>query len=168
MNPLDTHRLFLDCPYAVAQTGNEYTFRTDYDIVYAVDFKQEGIFDPIPAYWFDLSNRSHKASPNDPKVRETVIRIIVEFFRVNPDILLYLCDTANDQQAQRNRLFLRWFTGTEQSKQFYIKTAQLLDEGIENFVAIILPRSHPYLIDIVNRFDAEIAMFKNEKPQDVL
>ena len=41
----------------------------------------------------------------------SVVRIIIEFFRANPDILLYMCDNANNQQAQRNRLFLRWFMG---------------------------------------------------------
>ena len=41
--------------------------------------------------------------------------------------MLYMCDSANDQQAQRNRLFLRWFTGAEQSKHFFIKTAQVID-----------------------------------------
>lgn len=165
MNPLDTQRLFLDCPYPVNQDGNEYTFKTDHDIVYSVDFKEEQTFSPIPAYWFDLTNLSHKPSPNDPKVRETVIRIIVEFFRANPDILLYMCDSANDQQAQRNRLFLRWFMGAEQSKLFYIKTAQIIDEGIENFIAIIVPRQHIYLNEIVARFDAEIAMFQTDKPE---
>lgn len=162
MNPLDTERLFLECPYPVKQDGNEYTFKSDYDIVYSVDFKEEETFSPIPAYWFDLTNRSHKASPNDPKVRETVIRIIVEFFRTNPDIMLYMCDSANDQQAQRNRLFLRWFTGAEQSRLFYIKTALVIDENIENFIAIIVPRKHIYLDDIIARFDAEIEMFKNK------
>ena len=128
MNPLDTERLFLTCPYPVKQDGDEYTFKTDNDIVYSVDFKEEPTFSPIPAYWFDLTNRSQKASPNDSKVRETVIRIIVEFFRVNPDIMLYMCDSANDQQAQRNRLFLHWFTGAEQSRLFFIKTAQVSKE----------------------------------------
>ena len=112
-----------------------------------------------------MTNLTHKASPNDLKVRETVIRIIVEFFRVNPDIMLYMCDSANDQQAQRNRLFLRWFTGTEQSKKFFIKTALVMDEGIENFIAIIVPRQHPFIEDIIARFDAEIAMFQTNKPQ---
>ena len=99
MNPLDIERLFLSCPYPVKRNGDEYTFKTDSGIVYSVDFKEELTFDPIPAYWFDLMNRSQKASPSDPKVRETVIRIIVEFFRANPDIMLYMCDSANDQQA---------------------------------------------------------------------
>lgn len=164
MNNLDLQRLFTDCPYTVKKVGNEYTFKTDNDIVYAVDFKEDFSFDPIPAFWFDLSNRSGKASPNDGKVRETVIRIITEFFRANPDILLYMCDTANDQQAQRNRLFLRWFSGAEQSKCYFIKTALVNDEDVENFIAIIVPRKHPYLEDIINRFDAEISMFHDCKP----
>ena len=53
--------------------------------------------------------------------------------------MLYICDNANDQQSQRNRLFLRWFRGAEQSKQFYIKTAVVVDEGMENFIAIVVP-----------------------------
>lgn len=165
MKQLDLDRLFYTSPYPVKLEGDEYTFRTDNDIVYAVDFKEEYSFSPIPAYWFDLMNRSQKPSPNDPKVRETVIRIIIEFFRLNPDILLYMCDSANDQQAQRNRLFLRWFKGAEQSKQFYIKTAIVLDEGMENFIAIVVPRQHQYLEDIIARFDAEIEMFQTNKPE---
>ena len=106
MNPLDLQRLFLDCPYSVKQDDNVYTFKTDYGILYAVEFKEEEVFAPIPAYWFDLINLSHKSSPGDPKVRETVIRIIVEFFKANPDIMLYLCDNANDQQPPPARLIL--------------------------------------------------------------
>ena len=164
MKELDPQHLFYDSPYPVKLDDGEYIFRTDHDIGYAVSFEQESLCDPIPAYWFDLANRSGKASPSDPKVRETVIRIIVEFFRANPDIMLYMCDSANDQQAQRNRLFLRWFMGAEQSKLFYIKTEMVIDEGMENFIAIIVPRSHPYLEDIIERFDSEIAMFRANKP----
>ena len=69
MNPLDTQRLFLDCPYPVKQDGSEYTFKTEHDIVYSVDFKEEQTFSPIPAYWFDLTNLSHKPSPNDPSAQ---------------------------------------------------------------------------------------------------
>lgn len=164
MNPIDLSLLNLLSPYTVVFYGDEYAFRTDYGIEYAVEFSYEPSFGSLPAYWFNLSNRNQKASPNDPKVRETVIRIIIEFFRANPDILLYMCDSANEQQAQRNRLFLRWFTGAEQRKQFFIKTAQVMDEGAENFIAIIVPRHHPYLNEIIAYFDAEIAMFQTNKP----
>ena len=77
--------------------------------------------------------------------------------------MLYMCDNANDQQAQRNRLFLRWFAGAEQSKMFCIKTALVVDEGIENFIAIIVPRKHPFLDDIIARFDEEVQMFNDNK-----
>ena len=106
-------------------------------------FNPEPSFGGLPAYWFDLSNRSGKA---------------------NPDILLYMCDNANGQQVQRNRLFLRWFTGEEQSKHYVIKTAVVEDEGMENFIAIIVPRIHPYMNEAIAYFDAEIEMFKSNKP----
>ena len=64
MNLLDLDQLFYTCPYPVKYDGDEYTFRTDHDIVYAVDFKEELSFAPIPAYWFDLTNRSHRPSPS--------------------------------------------------------------------------------------------------------
>ena len=132
MTPLDQAFLSRLAPYAVVLIGDEYCFRTDFGVDYAVAFNPEPSFGGLPAYWFDLSNRSGKASPNDPKVRETVIRIIIEFFRANPDILLYMCDNANDQQAQRNRLFLRWFMGEEQSKQ---QQAQKLQKAIDDIIA---------------------------------
>lgn len=165
MKDLDLERLFLECPYTVMKDGDNYTFKTDYDLVFIIDFKEEFSFEPIPAYWFDLTNFTHKASPNDNKVRETVIRVIMEFFRQNPNIMLYMCDSANNQQAQRNRLFLRWFSKAKQSERFFFKTAMVKDEDMENFVAIIVPKEHPYLEDIVSRFDSEIMLFKNNKPQ---
>jgi len=163
MNPLDLDHLNCVSPYIVVPYGDDYLFRSDYGIEYVVGFKTEDTFTPIPAYWFDLSNRSQKASPNDSKVRETVICIILEFFKGNPDIMLYMCDSANDQQAQRNRLFLRWFSGAEQSKQFYIQTDVIIDEGMENFIAIIVPRKHEYLNEIIHRFNSEIEMFRTMK-----
>ena len=165
MNALELNILNRLAPYEVKFKGGEYCFLTDFNIESSIEFKYEPSFNGLPAYWFDLSNRSGKASPNDPKVRDTVIRIIIEFFRANPDILLYMCDNANDQQAQRNRLFLRWFMGEEQSKHYVIKTAMVEDEGMENFIAIIVPRLHPYVNEVIAHFDAEIKMFKSNKPE---
>jgi hypothetical protein len=163
MKALDIVRLQLSSPYTIVREGDEYLFRTDRDILYAVSFQ---IYDAIPgltAYWFDLSNRSHRSSPNDAKVRETVIAIIEEFFFQNPDILLYMCDTADEQQAMRARLFLRWFNGYEQQKKYAIRTAVLKDEGVESYIALIIQRSHPQFEEITSLFDTEIAMFQENK-----
>ncbi|WP_219817613.1 DUF6169 family protein [Xylanibacter ruminicola] len=43
---------------------------------------------------------SQEKSPGDIKIQKTIICIIEEFFRKNPDILLYMCSTEDNHQAQ--------------------------------------------------------------------
>jgi hypothetical protein len=164
MNALDLGRLQLTAPYTIIKAGEDYLFRTDNDILYAVSFQEYDGIEGLNAYWFDLSNRSHSASPNDTKVRKTVICIIEEFFNQNPDVLLYMCDNADDQQAMRARLFLRWFNGYEQKKKYAIRTALLTEECIDSYIALIIERSHPQFDEITTLFDEEISEFKEHKP----
>lgn len=80
----------------------------------------------------------------------------------NPDILLYICDSSNDQQAQRDRLFLSWFNSYGKDR-FSILTALVTDENEENYIAMILLKEHPHYDAIAKRFNEEIAMFKENK-----
>ena len=164
MNKLDTNRICHYAPYKVWQDGEELRFETEHDILYAVNFEPENMLANIPAYWFGLFNRSNKPSPNDVKIRATVTCILEEFFRVNPDILLYLCDTASNQQAIRSRLFLRWFNAYAKQQNFFIRTDVVLDEGEENYITIIVQRTHPQLMTIISTFDSVMKQFKAEKP----
>jgi hypothetical protein len=141
---------------------NEFRFETDYGILYAVNFEPERMFGDVPAYWFGLFNRSQKASPNDIKVRATVTCIIEEFFCSNPDILLYMCDSANDQQSMRSRLFLRWFNAYAKQQNFYIRTEMVKDEKEENYISMILQRSHPQFEVIIQTFNSIIEQFRNK------
>lgn len=93
----------------------------------------------------------------------TIWVIIEEFFKVNPEVLLYLCDTADDQQAMRARLFHRWFTLYDGSRNFIFRQAEIPDEGIINYVAMIMQRSHPNAEEIATEFDEQAKLFK-EKP----
>ncbi len=138
-------------------------FDSDYGVRYAVTF-DEGENPFFTAYWFNLTNLNNKPSPGDSKIAQTVICIIEEFFRQNPDILLYMCDSADDQQAMRNRLFLRWFNGYEQQKQYVIRTAMIIDEGIETYVAIIIQSNNPQLQSILQQFEEQTALFRENKP----
>ena len=106
MNRLNLERINEYAPYKVELIEGQYLFETDNGILYGVS-DPEDMPGGLNSYWFNLANRSHKASPNDWKIRSTIIFIIEEFFHQNPDILLYMCDNANNQQAMRNRLFLR-------------------------------------------------------------
>lgn len=168
MNALDINRINVNSPYKVWSEGNVIRFETNYGIRYAVDFDYEA--NPLyTAYWLNLINESHKSSPNDKLTPQTLICIVEEFFRQNPDILLYLCSTENEQQEQRARLFLRWFNGYEQQQKYVIRTGDvpnITPEGkpTNEYVALIVQRTHPQLQTILDLFDEEIAMFRANKP----
>ena len=162
MKTLDLSQINILAPYPVWYEEGEIMFKTDYNILYSIAFELDDMLN-LKAYWFRITNRSRKKSPNDKKIQQTVILVIEEFFRKNPDILLYICDTANEQQAQRDRLFLRWFNGYEQKKKYAIRTATVIDEGCPNYVSIIVPILHPQLKMIISTFEREIAMFQNNK-----
>ena len=169
MNSLDLDNINFHSPYIVASDGKNLIFTTDSGIVYRVDFELDS--NPyFTAYWFNLANPQHRKSPNDLKIAQTVICIIEEFFRTNPEVLLYMCSTDNGQQAQRARLFLRWFNGYEQQKRYLIRSTEIRSvdpEGkpMKEYVALIVPRVHPQLDEIVECFDSEIQMFNDNKPQ---
>ena len=168
MNALSIETINIRSPYIVGFDGKAFIFVTDNDITYRADFELDS--NPyFTAYWFNLANPEHIKSPRDVKIGQTVICIIEEFFRVNPEVLLYMCSTDKGQQAMRNRLFLRWFSGYEQQKRYAIRTSEvrgeILDgEPIEEYVALIVQRSHPQYESIIKRFESEVAMFNDMKP----
>jgi len=137
-------------------------FDTDYGVRYAVTF-DEGENPFFTAYWFNLTNLNNKPSPGDSKIAQTVICIIEEFFRQNPDILLYMCSTSDGLQAQRARLFLRWFNGAKQREQYFIRASEVKGEDCDEYVAMIVQRNNPNLNKIIERFDADVAMFNDFK-----
>ena len=164
MNRLDIEAINCRSPYDVYSDNDQYVFVTDAGIEYHVDFELDS--NPYyTAYWFNLANPEQTKSHGDKKIPQTVICIIEEFFRANPDIMLYLCSTANNQQAQRARLFLRWFNGYEQRQHYYIKAVEVKGEdNTKDYVALIVQRTHPQFDEIVARFDSEVAMFNEFKP----
>jgi len=170
MNALDVTRINIYAPYKIWSDGDIYRFETDNGIKYLVDFELDS--NPYyTAYWFNLTIPEHSKSPGDTKIAQTVICIIEEFFRLNPEVLLYMCSTDNGQQAQRARLFLRWFNGYEQQKRYVIKSTEVKGIGPDGkprkeYVALIVPRIHPLVDEIVNRFDEEIQMFNDNKPNE--
>lgn len=162
MKDLNLTRLNTSSPYSFWRDGEIYYLKTDFDIVYAVSFDQETVRG-YDTYWFNLANTSDKPSPNDKKLMLSIISVIEEFFNNNPDILLYICDTANGQQAQRDRLFLRWFHGYKQQQKFCLQTTTIMDEDEANYLAMIVQKSNPHLNDILKMFKEETTMFKENK-----
>lgn len=155
MNELSLSKINVSAPYKVWLEDGEYRFITDNDILYAMGFDKDYMGDYL-VYWFNLINRSLFKSPGDIKLEFTISVVIEEFFRCNPDVLLYLCDSANGQQAMRARLFKRWFSSYDKNNSYLIQSAVINDEGEDNYISMIIPRNHPQYNEIVSVFNSEI------------
>ena len=108
---------------------NKLIVNTDFNVKIEISFDEDNtILSSARSYWFNIVNLNGLPSPHDPKIMPTIWAIIEEFFRVNPDVLLYLCDTADDQQVMRARLFQRWFNLYEGKDRFIIRQVEIPDE----------------------------------------
>lgn len=115
------------------------------------------------AYEFSIINENSLNSPNDKDVQRTVVAIIEEFFRNNPDILLYQCETGDNKQSARERLFFKWFSDYASDK-YSIRVTKIVAEGVANYAAVIVQRDNPQIERIFNDFD-NFTSFFTDKPQ---
>lgn len=66
---------------------------------------------------------------------------------------MYQCETGDNKQSARARLFQRWFDNYPQKDNFFIKVVVIEDDGIENYDAIIVQKNNPNFDTIVYEFD---------------
>lgn len=78
--------------------------------------------------------------------------------------MLYICETGDDKQSMRSRLFEIWFNMSPRRSEFTIVQTNIKDEeGIINYAAIISRLDNPYLKEVVTEF-LETAKLLNSKP----
>ena len=116
------------------------------------------------AYEFGIYNDNGKTSPNDIKVKQTIISVIEEFFINNPDILLYQCETGDNKQNARQRLFYKWFNDSPNRDKYVLKVSSIIAEDTVNFIALIVNRNNPNIDRIIDDFEEFIGFF-NHKPE---
>ena len=120
MVTLDTERINANSPYELIPNKRPlfYDFITDYGVDYNTGFTPSNLLPDVEAYEFILTNPSNRKSPRDPKLRETILALIYEFFRKREAVMLYLCETGDNRQKIRNRLFESWFRSSGHQKAF--------------------------------------------------
>lgn len=164
MNELNLDRLNLTSPYTLWRTeNNSYGFRTNYGVIYRVGFYKNELIWADNSYEFGINNENHKTSPNDNKVKGTILAIIEEFIISNPSVLLYQCETGDNRQAMRARLFAKWFNDYKEKDNFVIKAAVVKDEDIDNYIGIIIQRNNPQIEKYLNDFENFVRFF-TQKP----
>lgn len=155
-------------PYKVTKIADDkhVAFFTDYGVQYIAGFDKDDTTMPVTeTYQFSIINFNNKKSPRDPKVRETIISIIEDFFVENQEVMLYVCETGDGKQSMRNRLFEYWFNHYRKNWNIMFLSSSVTDEnGIVNYAGIILRNDHPRLKEIVKEFTDAVTLLNN-KPQ---
>lgn len=167
MVTLDLNRINAASPYVLTPNRRPlfYDFITDYGIDYNAGFAPSNLLPAIEAYEFVLTNPGNRKSPRDPKLRQTILTLIYEFFRTRNAVMLYLCETGDNRQRLRSRLFESWYRSSGYQTTFALLTAQLPDEdGIQNFVALLVRPDHPQFALIAQEFSDTIELFR-DKPE---
>lgn len=89
---MDVAQINFTSPYEVKKVGKEFTFEffTDFGVHYVVDFELSDNLLSYETYQFAITNANNVKSPNDHKLRDTIMSIIYEFFRTNNSTMLYI------------------------------------------------------------------------------
>ena len=163
MKELSIQNINATAPYEVVmeQYPNTYRFMTMYGVDIAISFDIDDLLESGESYQFNITNVNKKKSPSDIKVRDTVITIIDDFFEQNQASLLYICETGDNKQSMRNRLFESWFAYANIDNRYTIMAANINDEeGIDNYAALIVRKDNPNFINIVSEFNQTVNLFR--------
>lgn len=167
MNKLSLERINQLAAYEVEQCDKDGFFRffTDSGIHYSVGFMEDDILLSKDSYQLIIANINNHKSPRDYKVRDTILSIVDEFFNTNNSTLLYICETGDNKQRMRSRLFEYWFSTYTRKSQFTTISSSIIDdEGVVNYATIILRNDNPCLSEIISEFTESIQAL-SQKPE---
>ena len=128
------------------------SFVTDYGISYDVGFYEDTLFYITGAFHFYISNANRQHAQSDPKILQTVMAVIEEFFRQNPMVMLYICDPRDHRQAARNRLYQQWFDNYINHSNFRLYSESVVYKSIDYYAGLIMRKDNPFYDDVVARF----------------
>ena len=87
MNKLDLSRIQTASPYDIEEVANGvYLFETDHDVLYKIEFGEDASIGNCDTYQFYINNVRHVRAERDTKVKQTVMAVLIEFFRVNASV----------------------------------------------------------------------------------
>lgn len=166
MVTIDLTRVNRISPYSLVASNRSlfYELITDTGIDYTIGFTPNGILSDVLSYEFVIVNRSQRKSPRDVKLRQSIIALIQEFFRQRKAVLIYICETGDNRQSQRFRLFDSWRRASGQERFVSLSMNLTDEEGIPNYAAIITRKDNPDLPFISKQFRVMEELLR-EKPE---
>lgn len=156
-----------EAPYKVelAEEQGFVNFTTDSDVHYSIGFELADSIIGFETYQFYILNLNHQKSPRDRKLKDTIMAVLYDFFRSNNLAMLYLCETGDEKQSLRNRLFEYWARTSKIQDRVSIVTSCVTDEdGIKNYATLILRIDNPHHSEIISAFTQTVEVLNN-KPE---
>jgi len=165
MVELNCERINQSSPYKVEKEEDGFVqFVTDFNVRYTVGFEKTDGLLSFTTYQFIIINVNNKKSPNDPKLKDAILAIVVEFFRGDNSLMLYICETGDAKQKARNRLFQSWYNSYLWRMEYTMLSANIKDEdGVINYTALIVKSDNPNLPTIAAEFTRTVQLLC-EKP----
>ena len=163
MKALQLERINASAPYKVEATEqrNFFQFFTESGVHYSVGFMEDDLLLSVCSYQLMVANINKQKSPRDSKVRDTIVAIVDEFFYQNNTTLLYLCETSDNKQKMRSRLFEYWFSTYSKKAFFTLISSSVIDaDGVINFATIILRNDNPQLKAAIAEFTETVQLLR--------
>jgi hypothetical protein len=139
---------------------NSYFFDSNVGTTYAVLFKPSGyVFHKHPSikedvfeFVIDLVNKPIGRLPlADPLIEPTIARIFQDFFARRGVVVVYICDSSDNRQAVRHRMFNRWFH-RYRHLGFVKLDAEFLDPLGIIYTSLIMHRSYRHRAEVIEAF----------------
>lgn len=138
---------------------NTYVFRSSRGYLYKVLFKPSGYLFPETSFSGDvfefviaLTNSSDGRLPlADPLIEPTIVKIFQDFFARRGVVAVYICDSSDNRQAVRSRMFNRWYE-RYRGLGFVKMDGALLDPFGIIYTSIIVHQSYAHKEQVLSAF----------------
>jgi hypothetical protein len=140
-------------PYNFHQNGLDYTFVTDFGVIYHayfIDYSSQ-FPDLQNIFSFNIEPEGEPAREFDIRIQHTIVTILASFFSNNTNVMLIVCDSTDGRERQRKILFDRWYLRYHTSD--IIKyDASLETEDYMLYVSLLIHSANPNLKQAVDAF----------------
>lgn len=153
MNALSIASINERAPLTVSITDNGSFIFSNGEDRFVVGFVKDVAIMDEGVYQFFIESENGSNRSGSKKVRMTIIAIIEEFFSVNNSAMLYICDTSDDRQPARDRLFAAWFNEYSHNFNYTLsRTSIQVDEKVF-YAALVIANDNPKYLEILSAFN---------------
>ena len=146
-------------PYQLQESEDGYIFTTDYGLTYLIYFIDYSftfsdypkIVCPVYTFNIEVKDGDHTATPEDPRIGDTVADMLELFFKDLDNVAIYTCDSLDDRQVGRRRKFDLWFYLYNTGDWIKEDGIQFI-EGVEMYTSMIISKENFQLSDLIVAF----------------